>query len=99
MDNLQSWVEQELRQCGVQDLATTMVIVESLVEYNKGYSFKPMPPSKDKHIKGEENKRSRSYSTAKEESNNTSIGKEDNDKDKRKEFMSRTNCFLCNDPS
>ncbi|RVW39408.1 hypothetical protein CK203_099493 [Vitis vinifera] len=38
-------------------------------EATKGYSFKPMPPSKDKHIKGEENKRSRSYSTAKEESN------------------------------
>ena len=33
MDNLQSWAEQELRRRGVQDLATTMAIADSLVEY------------------------------------------------------------------
>ncbi|KAL6315579.1 hypothetical protein AAG906_000885 [Vitis piasezkii] len=29
MDNLQSWVEQELRRCGVQDLAMTMAIANN----------------------------------------------------------------------
>ena len=52
MDNLQSWTKQELRRRGVQDLAMTMVIVESLVEYKKGESSKPKPQSKDNHAKG-----------------------------------------------
>ena len=43
MDNLQSWAEQELRRHGVQDLATTMKIVESLVENKMGASSKPKP--------------------------------------------------------
>ena len=46
MDNLQSLAEQELRRRGVQDLATTMVVVESLVDYRKGDSSKPKLPSK-----------------------------------------------------
>ena len=33
IDNLQSWAKQELRRRGVQDLATTMAIADSLVEY------------------------------------------------------------------
>ena len=54
MDNLQSWAEQELRRSGVQDLATTMAVAKSLVEYKKGYSFKPKPQSKGNHAKGGE---------------------------------------------
>ena len=46
MDNLQSWAEQELRRRGVQDLAMAMEVAESLVDYRKGDSSKPKPPSK-----------------------------------------------------
>ena len=35
MDNLQSWVKQELRRCGIQDLAIVMAVAESLVEYKR----------------------------------------------------------------
>ncbi|WKA11230.1 hypothetical protein VitviT2T_028754 [Vitis vinifera] len=43
MDNIQSWVKQELRRHGVQDLATAMKIVEFLVEYKREDSSKPKP--------------------------------------------------------
>ena len=43
MDNIQSWVKQELRRHGVQDLATTMIVVEFLVEYKREDSSKPKP--------------------------------------------------------
>ena len=38
MDNLQSWGEQELRRRGVQDLATTMPVAESLMDFRIGDS-------------------------------------------------------------
>ncbi|RVW45297.1 hypothetical protein CK203_092499 [Vitis vinifera] len=78
MNNLQSWAEQELKRRGIQDLATTMAIVESLVEYKRGDSYKPMPQSKG--------------------SNKMSSGKDGKGKDKRKEFMTKTKCFLCDSP-
>ena len=40
MDNLQGWTEQELRRRGVQDLATTMALAESLTDYKMGNSSK-----------------------------------------------------------
>ena len=40
MDNLQEWAEQELRRRGVQDLATTMAVAESLTDYKRGDSSK-----------------------------------------------------------
>ena len=46
IDNLQSWAEQELRRRGVQDLATTMVVAKSLVDYRRGDSSKSKSPSK-----------------------------------------------------
>ena len=46
MDNLQSWAEQELRRRGVQDRTTAMIVAESLVDYRRGDSSKPKPPSK-----------------------------------------------------
>ena len=38
MENLQGWAEQELRRRGVQDLGTTMVISESLMDFRRGDS-------------------------------------------------------------
>ncbi|RVW86308.1 hypothetical protein CK203_043258 [Vitis vinifera] len=38
MDNLQGWVKQELRHRGIQDLATTMAVAESLTDYKMGDS-------------------------------------------------------------
>ena len=66
MDNLQSWAEQELRRRGVQDLATAMAVAESLVDYRRGDSSKPKPPSKGNQAKGGRDKRSQGH-TSKEE--------------------------------
>ena len=94
IDNLQSWAKQELRKCGVQDLATTMVVAESLVDYRRGDSSKPKPPSKGNQAKGGGDKRSQGH-TPKEGSSKGPSGKDGKGKDKRKEFTPRTNCFLC----
>ncbi|RVW77213.1 hypothetical protein CK203_043337 [Vitis vinifera] len=61
LDNLQSWVEQELRRRGVQDLTTAMAVVESLVEYKRGDSSKRKPQSKGNHAKGGEDEGSWGY--------------------------------------
>ena len=74
-----------MRRCGVQDLARTMTIAESLVEYKRGDSSKPKPQSKGNHDKGGEDKGSRG-STPKEGSSKTSSGKDDKCKDKQKEL-------------
>ncbi|RVX16168.1 hypothetical protein CK203_014398 [Vitis vinifera] len=94
IDNLQSWAEQELRRRGVQDLAMAMAVAESLVDYRREDSSKPKPQSKSNHAKGAGDKGSRCY-TSKEGSNKGFSGKDGKGKDKRKEFMPRTNCFLC----
>ena len=97
MDNLQSLAEQELRRRGVQDLAMTMAVVESLVEYKREDSSKPKPQSKSNHAKGGEDKGSRGY-PSKEGSSRGPSGNDGKGKDKWKEFMPRTNCFLCDGP-
>ena len=61
MHNLQSWAKQKLRRRGVQDLATTMAVVESLVDYKREDSSKPKPQSKGNHAKCGEDKGSREY--------------------------------------
>lgn len=98
MDNLQNWVEQELRLHNIQDLATIMAVVDSLLEYKRGDSSKPKPPSKDNHAKSGEDKGSRDYITPMERSSKGPSGKDGKGKDKRKEFMPRTNYFLCDGP-
>nr|CAN63886.1 hypothetical protein VITISV_020086 [Vitis vinifera] len=89
--------EQELRRHGVQDLTTTMAGVESLMEYKRGDFSKPKPQSKVNHAKGGKDKGSRGY-TPKERSSKTLGGKDGKGKGKQKEFMPRTNCFLCDGP-
>ena len=81
MDNLQSWAEQELRRRGVQDLATAMAVAESLVDYRRGDSSKPKPPSKGNQAKGGGDKRSQGH-TSKEESSKGPSGKDGKGKDK-----------------
>ena len=51
MDNLQGWAEQELRHRGVQDLATTMAVAESLTNYKMGDSSK-VESLEDSHTTG-----------------------------------------------
>ncbi|RVW21697.1 hypothetical protein CK203_099897 [Vitis vinifera] len=67
MDNLQSWAEQELRRRGVQDLATAMAVAESLVDYRRGDSSKPKPPSKGNQAKGGGDKRSQGHTLRKDQ--------------------------------
>ena len=51
MDNLQGWAEWKLRRRGVQDLATAMAVMESLIDYKRGDSSK-VECSEDSHAKG-----------------------------------------------
>nr|CAN67852.1 hypothetical protein VITISV_020215 [Vitis vinifera] len=97
MDNLQSWAEQELRRRGVQDLATAMAVAKSLVDYRRGDSSKPKPPSKGNQAKGGGDKGSQGH-TFKEGSSKGPSGKDGKGKDKQKEFTPKTNCFLCDGP-
>ena len=83
----------ELRCCGVQDLAMTLVVVVSLVEYKRGDFSKPKPLSKGNHAKSRGDKGPKSYNSSKEWLNKTSNAKED--KGKWEEFTLKTSCFLC----
>ena len=74
-----------------------MAVAESLVDYRRGDSSKPKPPSKGNQAKGGGDKGSRSYAY-KEGSSKGPSGKDGKGKDKRKEFTPRTNCFLCDKP-
>ena len=70
-----------------------MAVLESLVDYRRGDSSKPNPPSKGNQAKGGGDKGSRGY-TSKEGSSKGPSGKDGKGKDKWKEFTPRTNCFL-----
>ena len=74
-----------------------IAVAKSLVDYRRGDSSKPKPPSKSNQAKGGGDKGSRGY-TSKEGSSKGPSGKDGKDKDKQKEFMPRTNCFLCDGP-
>ena len=60
MDNLQGWMEQELRRRGVQDLATTMALAESLTYYKMGNSSK-VESLEDSHATGRGDEVSRDH--------------------------------------
>ena len=62
MDNLQGWVEKELKCRGVQDLATAMVIEKSLIDYKRGDSSK-VEYLEDSHTTGGGNEVSRDHNT------------------------------------
>ncbi|KAL6324348.1 hypothetical protein AAG906_012952 [Vitis piasezkii] len=86
----------ELRQRGVQDLTTTIVVNESLVECRMINCSKPKPLSKGNHVKGEEDKGSQGYTPKKGSSNDPS----DNDgkgNNNIKKFTPKINFFLCDD--
>ena len=86
-----------MRRHGVQDLATTIALVKSLVEYKIGDSSKSKPQFKANHAKYGKDKRSRG-DTPKEGLSKAPSGKDGKCKDKRKEFTPRTNYFLCDGP-
>ena len=96
MDNLQSWAEQELRRCGVQDLSTAMAVAESLMDFRRGDSSQAKPPSKGGHAKGGGD---RWYKNdIKEGFSAASTSRDDKGGDRRRDFKPRTNCFLCDGP-
>lgn len=74
-----------------------MVVAKSFVEYKKGNSSNPKL-SKGSHTKGRGDKGLKDYSVVKEESSKTYGGKEDKNKYKWKEFMSKTHDFICDGP-
>ena len=88
MENLQGWAKQELRRRGVQDLATTMAVVESLMDFRRGDSFQTKQSFKGSHAKGGGDKGYKSYNANKE-------GKSG---DRRRDFKPKTNCFPCDGP-
>ena len=66
IDNPQIWAEQELRKRGVSDLAMTMVVAKSLVDFRRGESSKTKPPFKGSHAKGGGDKGYKSHGSTKE---------------------------------
>ena len=97
MDNLQGWAEQELRRRGVQDLATTMAVAESLTDYKRGDSSK-VESLEDSHAMGGGDKVPRDHNTPKKGSGKTSNVRERRGKAERKEFTPKIKCFLCDGP-
>ncbi|RVW12133.1 Retrovirus-related Pol polyprotein from transposon 17.6 [Vitis vinifera] len=57
MGLIHEYAEQELRKHGVQDLATTMMVAESLVDYRREDSSKPKPSSKGNQAKGKDKRK------------------------------------------
>ena len=76
MDNLQGWAKQELRRRGVQDLATTMAVAGSLMDFRRGDPSQTKAPFKGSHAKGGGDKGYKNYSAAKEGLSATSTNKE-----------------------
>ena len=97
MDNLQGWAEQELRRRGVQDLAMTMAVTESLMDFRRGDSSQPKTSFKGSHAKGGGDKGYKSHNS-KEGSSAAFINKERKSGDRRRDFKPKTNCFLCDGP-
>ena len=97
MENLQGWAEQELRRRGVQDLATTMEVAESLMDFQREDSSQTKPSFKGSHAKGGGDKGYKSYN-AKEGSSAASTSREGKGGDRRRDFKPKTNCFLCDGP-
>ncbi|RVW88340.1 hypothetical protein CK203_041003 [Vitis vinifera] len=89
--------EQELRRRGVQDLATTMAVAESLVDYRRGDSSKPKPPSKGNQAKGGGDKRSQATLLRKDQAR-ALVARMAKAKTSERSFTPKTNCFLCDGP-
>ena len=97
MDNLQGWAEQELRRRGIQDLATTMAVAESLTGYKRGDSSK-VESLEDSHTMGGGDKVSRDHNALRMGLGKTPNVRERRGKVERKEFTPKIKCFLCDDP-
>ena len=97
MDNLQGWAKQELRRRGVQDLATAMAVAESLTDYKRGDSSK-VKSLEDSHAMGGGDVVSRDHNAPRMGSGETPNAREGRGKAKRKEFMPKIKCFLCDGP-
>ncbi|KAJ9690623.1 hypothetical protein PVL29_013000 [Vitis rotundifolia] len=97
MDNLQGWAEQELRRRGVQDLATTMAVAESLMDYKRGDSSK-VESLEDSHTTGGGDEASRDHYAPRMGSGKTPNVREGKGKAERKEFTPKIKCFLCDGP-
>ena len=97
MDNLQGWAEQELRCRGVQDLATVMAIVESLMDYKKG-DFSKVESLEDSQAMGRGDEVSKGHNTLRMGSGKMPNVREGRGKAERKEFLPKIKCFICDSP-
>ena len=97
MDNLEGWAEQELRHRGVQDLATAMAVVESLMDYKRGDSSQ-VESLEDSHATGGGDEVSRDHNAPIMGSGKMPNIREERGKAKRKEFTPKIKCFLCDGP-
>ena len=97
MDNLQGWVEQELKRQGVQDLAIAMAVAKSLTNYKRGDSSK-IESLEDSHATGEGNEVSNDHNAPRMGSGKTLNIRERRGKTEIKEFTPKIKCFLCDGP-
>ena len=112
MDNLQGWAEQELRRRGVRDLATAMVVAESLMDYlgSKSYDDEGLRIShssgggEEVSPEGLEDSCSTNggeevpRSTARYGKGKVPYTREDKGRRKQRKSAPKLKCFLCDGP-
>ena len=81
----------------MQDLATAMVVVESLTDYKREDSSK-VESLEDNHARSGRDEVSRDYNAPRMGSGNTPNVREGRGKTERKEFTPKIKCFLCDGP-
>ncbi|XP_042950418.1 uncharacterized protein LOC122282551 [Carya illinoinensis] len=98
IDGLKSWVAQELKRRGVNDISTALTVVETLeeYEYHKSNNSSKSKSSRDNHGKGGGAKGSKppQYKERGDKPSISNEGKKDHSKDKK----SKDACFLCDGP-
>ncbi|KAG6627028.1 hypothetical protein CIPAW_15G094100 [Carya illinoinensis] len=98
IDGLKSWVAQELKRRGVNDISTALTVAETLeeFEYHKSDNSSKPKSSKDNHSKGGGVKgfKPPQYKDRRDKPSTSKEGKKDYSQDKKPKDA----CFLCNRP-
>ena len=112
MDNLQGWAEQELRRRGVRDLATTMAVAESLMDYKESMSSddegsrvshssgggEEVSPGGSEDSCSTDGGEEVPRSTARHGKGKVPYTREDKGRRKQRESAPKLKCFLCDGP-
>ena len=109
MDNLQGWIEQELRRKGVRDLATVLAVSESLMDYEESKSSddegskgshkmgrgEEVPPEGSEDSLNTNGGEEVPHSAARYGKGKVPYTREDKGRSKQRESAPELKCFLC----